>query len=147
MKTTKFILALSLALIFAAGADTVLALQKSSSMNPAAISSRAIIYRVKVACTNFYPLHLSQYEVVITDETGKQIGESQTYHPGITDYVFTEPGDVRGIRIARMVQIPLGPKSINIRPCVKSGLFLGGATYVFVIIPLPWETDARVDIR
>ena len=146
MKTAKFIFALSLALIFVAGFNTVNARDKSKA-SPAAISARAVTYNVKVACTNFYPLHLSQYEVVMTDANGLQIGESQTYHPGISNYYFTEPGPVHGTRVARMVQMPLGPKSFNIRPCVKTGIFNGGATYIFVIVPLPAETDAQVDVR
>jgi hypothetical protein len=147
MKTTKMIFALSLALVFAAGAITLEARKPAITKNAIPSHSRPVVFHVKIACTNLSQISGRNFVVAMTDQSGEVIGNPKAFNPCVSDYYFTEPGTVGGTRIARMIETPLGPHSFDIRPCVKTGFFNGGFTYLFVIVPLPWEKDARIDVH
>ena len=82
---------------------------------------------------------------MITDENGRQIGNPQSFRPGLTDYTFLETGTVRGTRVARLVKFPLEASSYDIPPCSQTGVFKGGSTYIFKINAIPVATDTGSD--
>ena len=71
--------------------------------------------------------------VVIKDETGRQVAAPQAYRQGVRSYTFKEVGNVYGIRIASLIQEPSAAGSIALYSNSKSGPFLGGQTYLFLL--------------
>jgi hypothetical protein len=141
MKTSKIILALSLALIFAIGITALHAQGILATKKPIENKANYVTYVVRVVGAGTVQNHGAEYLVMMTDETGREVAPSQAYRPGISDYTFTEGGTVRGTRVARMVRMPVGPKSYGIRPNSRTGVFYGGTSYLFMLIAIPAETD------
>jgi hypothetical protein len=103
---------------------------------------RVITYAVKIDPSNSFTGSGHFYRIILTDGTGLQVAPSQDFQPGVWTYTFFEAGDVRGTRVARMIIEPLGPGSNSIAPCSRTGLFLGGQTYEFIIAPNPKALSA-----
>ena len=103
------------------------------------ISSNTITYKVLVHMPDGTPSVLRNVYVVVTDEIGRLIAPAQLLIPGKTVYNFSEPGPVKGSRVARI--------SNGLRPHneifvsnedSKTGIFMGGSTYLFnLYIALP----------
>jgi hypothetical protein len=136
MKTTKIIFALGLALLFAIGFNNLYA-QKAAK----------VAYVVRIENMNYLLRTGGHYLVMMTDENGSLVAPTQTVRKGVTDYTFIEGGTVRGTRVAKVMQLPIGPKSFNIPSCSKTGIFYGGASYLFIIHPVPAETKATLDVH
>lgn len=145
MKTTKLIFALSLALILNAGYNNMYAQQKSKNNVPEELKARKVTYVVRIEnIGKSVSLH-THYLVMMTDETGRQIAPAQPFRPGVWDYTFYEGGSVRGTRVARMIQTPRVPNSPEFIPDSKTGIFYGGASYLFTIKPVFSTGDSGTD--
>ena len=144
MKTTKLIFALSVALIFATGINTMYAGQPSKKDIPVEKKARMVTYVVRIQNINYIENNGLHFLVMMTDETGNQVAPSQTFRPGISDYTFFEGGTVRGTRIAKIMRLPIGPHSFDIPSDAKTGIFYGGMSYLFIIKPIPAETATGV---
>jgi hypothetical protein len=140
MKTTKLMLVLSLALIFATGYSNSGIPATTIKKFPVENKAKMVTYLVRVENTG-YLQSTGQYMIVMTDGAGSQVAPAQAYHHGITDYKFTEGGTVRGTRVARMIKVPGRLNSLAIPPTVQSGVFYGGGTYLFIIRPTAAEND------
>jgi hypothetical protein len=142
MKTMKIFAAVSLALIIGiAGAY--------SGNNPNAGNNNAgntlIKYHVNIHITkDLAPGTI--YMVQLVNARGEFVAPTQTYIPGKTHYAFFEPGNVRGIRIARLViasnidhfaSLP----TLYCKPDIKGGTFLGGENYFFDLYPMTVAPD------
>jgi hypothetical protein len=145
MKTTKLIFALSLALILNAGYNNMYAQQKSNNDVPEEVKARKVAYVVRIENIGKSVNLQTHYLVMMTDETGRRIAPAQTYRPGVWDYTFFENGSVRGTRVARMVQMPHVPNSPEFIPDSKTGIFYGGACYLFTIKPVFTTGDSGTD--
>jgi hypothetical protein len=134
MKTTKILAAISIALFLLIANASYAAQNKI--IDPQNDQIRYISYVVQIS--NSYNLKPGNaiYQIVITDETGRIVATPQTFRAGIWTYRFTELGDVRGTRIAKMIQQndPDQP-TWNVSPVSKTGVFLGGHSYLFRLIP------------
>ncbi|MEI7897483.1 MAG: hypothetical protein WCJ26_10645 [bacterium] len=147
MKTTKIISALSLALILFAGVTSAFAQVNIKNGSPGENKAAKIAYVVRVENMLYLQNTGSGFLINLTDETGRQIAPSQYFRPGVQDYTFLEGGTVRGTRVASMVKLPIGPKSMVIVPCSRTGIFYGGTSYLFVIKPIPVATDGATSIH
>jgi hypothetical protein len=145
MKTTKLIFALSLALIFAAGSNNIFALGNLKTDNPAERKAQKIAYVVRIEQLNYIQSLGGHFLVKMTDETGRMIAPAQVFRPGVSDYTFFEAGNVRGTRVAKMERLPIGERAINIPSTSKSGIFIGGTCYMFIIHPVPLITTDGID--
>ena len=142
MKTLKIMFALSLVLIFTSGISTLYAQGNLTTKKPVENKASRVTYVVRVVGAGTVQNHGAEYLVMMTDETGREVAPPQAYKPGVSDYTFTEGGTIRGTRVARMVKMPIGPKSYGIRPNARTGVFYGGTSYLFMIIAIPAETDS-----
>ncbi len=140
MKTTKLIFALSLALIFAMGSTNMYAM-KSSKRDLPIEKARMIAYVVRIENMNFIDKTGNHLLVMMTDENGRQVAPAQTFNAGKSDYTFLEGGTIRGTRVARVVRLPITPHSPEFPPTSKTGIFFGGASYLFIIKPIPVSGD------
>ena len=147
MKTTKFIIAFSLALIFSAGFNALYAGQHAKKDVPSDTKAAMVAYVVRINNLNYLGENGNRFLIMMTDETGRLIAPAQTFQPGVSDYTFFEGGTVRGTRVAKMMKLPIGPKSFYIPPTSHSGVFYGGACYLFIINPITAESDAGVVIQ
>jgi hypothetical protein len=138
MKKIKFFTVLSLALIIFSGFGTASAQRISRNDIQAVKKTSLIEYVVRVESSN-YLVQTGHYLVLMTDETGREIGPSQMLRTGVSDYYYYEPGPVTGTRIARLIKLPLGPHSNDIPPCIRTGTFLGDTGYLFIIRPITTE--------
>ena len=138
MKTTKIISALSLVLIFAA-ANSLFVRGNTKSIPEDRL--KVITYVVKVDNINLISDN-RHYLIIMTDGAGRQISSSQTFRPGLSSYIFKELGNVRGTRVAMMVQEPSAPGSAAISSSSKTGTFFGGQTYLFRLGANPEAIDA-----
>ncbi|MCX6304008.1 MAG: hypothetical protein NT040_03480 [Bacteroidetes bacterium] len=145
MKTAKLIFALSFALIFFAGMSTSFAGKNQRSDIPVDRKARMVAYVVRIENLNYIANHGSHFLVMMTDEAGNLVAPAQTFRPGVSDYTFFEGGTVRGTRIAKLMRLPIGPKSFDIPATSKTGIFYGGASYLFIIRPVPAASDTDVD--
>ena len=135
MKTTNLISALSLILVLAANS-----LYANKINDPGSTDKQKLItYEVKVNFAANFPGVLSHYLIVITDGTGRKVVPAQPYHAGVSSYTFKEAGTLKGTRIAVMVPYPANPSAWTIAPCVKTGLFVGGTSYLFELTPVSNE--------
>ena len=81
------------------------------------------------------------YQIEIIDATGKQVAPAQIYDKGTPAYKFFESTrETKGIRIARLVEVPYGPHAIcpnNLygAPDAKVIEFHDGSTYQFDLYP------------
>lgn len=145
MKTTKIIFALTLALIFANGFNSANAHRNLKTNIPEERKANKVAYVVRVQSSNYVKNFGTHFLIMMTDETGALVAPSQTFISGVSDYTFYENGTVRGTRIAKMMKLPIGMESFNIPANSKSGIFYGGASYLFIIQPIPAESKAVVD--
>jgi hypothetical protein len=147
MKTTKFFLAISLALIFAIGFNAMGGQPVVPIKKPTGNTSKTITHVVRIALANQVPFHNDQFEIRFTNGSGQLIAEPKAFVPGVSEYIFTEEGNIQGTRIASLVRLPNNHNSYYIRPVIKRGVFLGGCTYTYVIVPLPALEQANIDIH
>ena len=137
MKTTNFLSAISLVLIFTANS-----LYANLINDPGqADKQKLITYEVKVNFAANFPGALSHFLIVITDGTGRKVVPAQAYHSGVSTYTFKEAGTLRGTRIAVMVPYPANPTGWNIPPSVKNGTFVGGSSYLLELTPQAIEKE------
>jgi hypothetical protein len=141
MKTTAKYLVLGLLLISAFVVSSHA--RGNATLNSGAANTGILItYVVTIDHSNYFSGTGHIYHIIMTDGTGRQIAPSQTFRPGVWTYTFFEAGDVHGTRVARMILEPIGPGSNAIPPSAQSGLFLGGHTYQFLIVPKPKAVSA-----
>ncbi|MFZ4520558.1 MAG: hypothetical protein ACOYNC_02565 [Bacteroidales bacterium] len=145
MKTTKLIFALTFALIFATGVNAMNTLRDSGRDVPAERKARMVSYVVRIENMNYLENHGTHYLVMMTDETGRQVAPAQNFSRGVSDYRFYEGGTVRGTRVARIMRLPMGPKSFDIPATSQTGIFYGGSSYLFIIKPIPSASDTGAD--
>jgi hypothetical protein len=144
MKTTKLIFALSLALIFAAGSNNSFAHRGLSKDNPAERKAQKIAYVVRIEQLSYIQSLGGHFLVKMTDETGRLVAPAQVFRPGVSDYTFFEAGNVRGTRVAKMERLPIGERPMSIPSTSKSGVFIGGTCYMFIIHPVPLITTEAI---
>jgi len=143
MKTMRTVTAISLLLILgAAGAFA----GKPSTPHKKSFSP-VIRYEVMIHMTG-EPSMCSMYMVQLLKPNGDFAAPTQTFRLGVSTYTFYEAGNVRGIRIARLVPAPdmdhaACPPTLFTKPDVKTGTFLGGETYIFHLFPqnVPADKD------
>ena len=132
MKTSKYILAVSLALIFVSGyANMTVPGNAGRDLSVAAMAA-GVTYVVQIENSSYLPAG-AQYLVIMTDEFGRQVAPAKVFHQGVTNYTFSEGGTVRGTRVARMVMLPAKLNSLGIPPTSQTGVFYPGYGYLFVI--------------
>ena len=141
MKTTKLIFALSLALIFAMGSINMHAMKISKKDLPIE-KARMIAYIVRIENMNYVDQSGNHFLVMMTDEHGRLVAPAQTFNAGKSEYTFLEGGTIRGTRVARVMRLPIAPHSPEFPPTAKTGIFYGGASYLFIIKPIPVSGDA-----
>ncbi|MDP1623026.1 MAG: hypothetical protein Q8M08_11890 [Bacteroidales bacterium] len=146
MKTAKLIFALSLALIFAAGASSMYA-QNLSLQDIPVEKAKMIAYVVRIENLPNIMSSDVHYLIMMTNEMGRPVAPPQSFRRGVWDYTFYEGGTVRGARVARMIQAPSTPHSPIIPPTVKTGIFYGGASYLFIIKPVPAVSDTEAVVE
>ena len=146
MKTTRKFIVRSFALLFTglisfSGIGAI-----PENPGPVHPPQKVITYVVKIDNSHNFGFSY-HYDVVITDETGRQVAPAQTFRPGTWFYYFSEPGTVYGTRIARLIQHPVTPGSWIIPATKLTGTFTGGKTYLFVISPNPEaiESGRKID--
>lgn len=145
MKTTKLSLIFSIVLIIA-GINALKAERQPGGNTSAEIKPSPIAYVVHIDNRNHFTGANQNYQIAITDETGRMVAEPQRFHSGEWYYTFYEQGPVKGTRIARMIRLPLTPGSGTITPCSKTGNFYGNTCYLFTIIPYHYAVPVGIDI-
>jgi hypothetical protein len=105
-----------------------------------------ICYQVKINLPSEQEL-CNLYQVEILDGNGYQVAPAKILVNGNGRYDFFEKGPVRGIRIARLVIVPIDNVSSTVleqapcafeyitMPAVSRGPFANGQTYVFELFP------------
>jgi hypothetical protein len=98
-----------------------------------------IRYEVVVHLSNEVTI-CNSYLVELKDETGRLIGPSQKFIPGIGVYNFFETVSATGTRIARLVADPDIDRLVCLNelftaPAIKTGKFLEGGSYTFDLYP------------
>jgi hypothetical protein len=131
MKTTKLMLAFSIALIFSLTGS--LQAQSKIKTNPAVHNSpEPICYTVQIHCPDHLITSATSYIIYITDGFNRLIAPPQTFRPGLMYYDFYERGPVRGTRTAYMV--PANELAFCVfRPASLSGYFWNNTCYLLVI--------------
>ena len=143
MKTTNFLSAISLVLVFAANS-----LFASRINDPGSADKQKLItYSVKVNFAANFPGALGHFMIVITDGSGRKVVPAQAYHIGVSTYTFKEAGILKGTRIAVMVPYPANQGGWNIAPSVKNGLFVGGETYQYELTPMSNERGGKIELQ
>ena len=119
---------------------------KTTPVRPALIYDASIVngrtktrYEVVVHFSNEQALCKS-YLVELKDETGRFIGPSQDFDPGISVYNFYESVTSTGTRIARLVPAPYKGRLacsslLYTEPAIKTGKFIAGGSYTFDLFP------------
>lgn len=82
----------------------------------------------------------NSYLVELKDETGRLIGPSQKFIPGINVYNFFEMVSATGTRIARLIPDPDIDRLVCLNelftaPVIKTGKFIEGGSYTFDLYP------------
>jgi hypothetical protein len=144
MKNLKLIAAISCMLILSLGNNPVSAQANFRNGTRIDKKGKQIAYVVRVENNNYAQNDNSKHLIIMTDGSGNQVALSQLFRPGVSEYIFFEAGPVTGTREARMMKLPMGPHSNDIPPCSRTGIFLGGASYLFVLKPIPAATDNSI---
>lgn len=133
MKTTKLLLAFSIALIFSMTGS--LQAQSKIKTNPAVHNSpEPICYTVQIHCPNHLITSATSYTIYMTDGDNRLIAPPQLFRPGLMYYNFFEKDPVKGTRTAYM--IPTNDVVFcNFRPASRSGYFWNNTCYLFIITP------------
>jgi hypothetical protein len=145
MKTMKLIFALSLAMIFAMGFNNAFASINPGTDKQAVKKVQLINYTVRIENANLLRSFGRNFMIFMTDGAGHAIAPPQSFEQGISDYQFYEPGNVRGTRVAHIVQVPYSAHSMMMPPTSRSGVFYGGASYLFIIKIMPYATEEVTD--
>ncbi len=139
MKTLKIYSALIFTMIFVS-VNAGFAKTSDDRNKPNANPTVQVMYQVVVHFSIDRPF-CNVYQVEIIDATGKQVAPAQIFHKGISTYKFPEQTrQLKGIRIARLVEVPFGPHAIcpsglSAAPDVKVIEFKDGNTYQFDLYP------------
>jgi hypothetical protein len=139
MKTTSSF-SIIILLLFFAGINTV---QSGNDKTSKPVMTQQMNIRYQVEVYLFSRIELcNTYLVEVTDETGRLVAPAKVFVPGISQYMFTEPGPAQGrVRVAKLV-LATGTdvNNCNIhlaaREDVKMGPFVIGQTYPFVLRPI-----------
>jgi hypothetical protein len=80
------------------------------------------------------------YYIFMTDEHGTAVAPIQSFIFGIWSYIFKELVQIPyrvTTRVAQMVKIPgvICPESYTMSPCIVSGIFYEGCSYIFPLFP------------
>ena len=139
MKTLKLFTTLGLALFFTglnpafSGNEKTIKPEMSKQLN--------IRYEVEVYLFSRIDL-CNTYLIQVTDETGRLIAPAKIFVPGVSKYIFSEPGPAVGkVRVAQLIMATSADvyfcgTHIAARPDVKIGPFVVGQTYPFVLRPI-----------
>ena len=100
--------------------------------------SQQIGYKVQILGQN---PHINNFNLILyvamTDENGRPVDQVQRFKTGTYTYFFSETGPVQGTRVARLVNDPIVPTTLNFycAPDAQTGKFLPGDIYVFDLYP------------
>jgi hypothetical protein len=142
MKTRTLLRAFSLGLMIF-GMTAVYA-RPVESPNPIAQVRQDVTYAVNIIHGDHLAGFNCQYYIVVTDERGRAIAPPQQFRPGVWTYTVKELGTVTGTRIAKMVRNTqvICPDALNFAPDSRSGIFKGGATYLFNLVPVDGSSSS-----
>ena len=133
MKTTKIFLSFSLVLIFA-GLNAMSSNPKEKSALVSEAAPNSISYTVQINNNaNGVDLSSGHFFVVITDKSGRLVAPQQILIPGVSTYRFSEKGPIHGTRVASIIPVSEKAGSSALMTSSKTGLFMQGASYLFII--------------
>jgi hypothetical protein len=139
MKTTKFFIALSFALIFT-GINAIYSqsLNNTTGGSGSATGGGEITYVVNIVPTDGLALSGNTFFVMVTDNLGNPVSKPQPFRFGLWTYAFQETGFIKGSRTARMESNShsIGSNAYFVTPSTLAGPFLPGRTYNFILTPV-----------
>lgn len=131
----KLIIISSLLLTLVIGVSSVSTVKGMGPITPLP-SSNFVYYKVNI----FAPLQSSvtcNLIVVITDGSGQFVTIPQGYKDGSSTYYFYELGNVKGVRVAKLMVDPRISAACSIDPVAeyRHGTFLAGQQYNYLLFP------------
>jgi hypothetical protein len=139
MKTTKFYIALSFALILTGINATYSNTFNNTAGGSASVAGgNEITYMVNITPTDSLAWSGNTFYVMVTDNLGNPVGKPQPFRFGQWTYSFQETGHVKGSRTARMESNShsIGLNSYFVPPSTLAGPFVPGRVYTFILTPV-----------